>query len=44
MMMVTRSGRPAVMTIRARKSDINAFDKGDLSFDKFGKKVMVVTY
>ncbi len=44
MMMVTRGGRPAVMTIRARKSDIDAYDKGELNFDKFGKKVSVVTY
>ena len=32
----------AVMTIRARKSDIDAFAKGELDFDKFSKKVEVV--
>ena len=44
MMLAAKSGRPAVMTIRARKSDVNAFGAGDLSFDKFSKKVTVVTY
>lgn len=46
MMMVTRGGqgRSAVMTIRARKSDIDAYASGDLSFEKFGKKVTIITY
>ena len=32
----------AVMTIRARKSDIDAFAKGGLDFDKFSKQVEVI--
>ncbi len=32
----------AVMTVRARKSDIDAFAKGELDFDKFSKQVEVV--
>jgi hypothetical protein len=33
-----------VLTIRAKKSDIDAFAKDELSFDQFSKKVAVLTY
>ena len=35
---------PTVMTIRAKKSDVDAFSKGKLDFDKFRQKVQSFTY
>lgn len=35
---------PAVMTIRAKKSDVDAFSKGKLDFDEFRKRVQIFTY
>jgi hypothetical protein len=35
---------PAVLTIRAKKSDIDAFSKGELNFDQFCQKVRIHTY
>lgn len=36
--------RPSVLTIRATKSDVDAFAKGELDFDKFRQKVQIFTY
>lgn len=33
-----------VMTIRVKKSDVDAFAKGELDFDKFRQKVQIFTY
>lgn len=33
-----------VLTIRAKKSDIDAFSKGELNFDQFRQKVRIYTY
>jgi len=35
---------PTVMTIRAKKADVDAFAKGELDFDKFRQKVQIFTY
>jgi len=35
---------PTVMTIRVKKSDVDAFSKGELDFYKFRKKVQIFTY
>ncbi|MHC4789925.1 MAG: coiled-coil domain-containing protein [Planctomycetota bacterium] len=35
---------PTVMTIRAKKSDVDAFAKDDLNFEQFRKKVHIFTY
>lgn len=35
---------PTVMTIRAKKSDVDAFSKGELDFDKFRRKVQIFTH
>jgi len=40
---VATSG-PSVLTLRVRKSDIDAFARGELSFDAWRKKVTIVTY
>ena len=34
----------AALTIRAKKSDIDAFSEGELDFDKFRQKVVIFTY
>ena len=38
------SATPAVLTLRAKKSDIDAFSKGELTFDQFRQKVRIHTY
>ncbi len=35
---------PAVLTIRAKKADIDAFAKGQLSFDQFTQKTLLLSY
>ncbi len=35
---------PAVLTIRAKKSDIDAFAKGQLGFDQFRQKTQLISY
>jgi len=35
---------PTVLTIRAKKSDIDAFAKGQLSFDQFHQKTQLISY
>ena len=35
---------PTILTIRARKSDIDAFANGQLSFDQFHQKTQMFTY
>ena len=35
---------PTVMTIRAKKADVDAFSKGELDFDKFRQKVQIFTH
>jgi hypothetical protein len=35
---------PTVMTIRAKKSDVDAFSKGELDFEKFRQKVQIFTH
>jgi len=35
---------PTVLTIRAKKSDIDAFAKGQLSFDQFSQKTQLLSY
>jgi len=35
---------PTVMTIRVKKSDVDAFSKDKLDFDKFRQKVQIFTY
>ena len=35
---------PTVLVIRAKKSDIDTFAKGDLDFDKFREKVQILSY
>ncbi|MBA7478747.1 hypothetical protein ES707_14175 [subsurface metagenome] len=35
---------PTVLTIRAKKSDIDAFAKGQLSFDQFTQKTLLLSY
>ena len=35
---------PTVLTIRAKKSDIDAFAKGQLSFDQFSQKILLLSY
>jgi len=35
---------PTVMTIRAKKVDVDAFSKGELDFDKFRQKVRIFTH
>lgn len=34
---------PAILVIRTKKSDIDAFAKGDLGFDQFRKRVQLIT-
>lgn len=41
---MTGAGGETVMTLRAKKSDVDAFAKGDLKLEDFQKKVSVVTY
>jgi len=43
---VTNLSRPVstVLTIRAKKSDVDAFAKGELDYDKFREKVQILTY
>jgi len=36
--------RPTVLTIRAKKSDVDAFAKGELDSDEFRQKVQILTY
>jgi len=38
------SAAPAVLTLRAKKSDIDAFSKGEISVDQFRQKVRIHTY
>jgi hypothetical protein len=33
-----------VLTIRAKKSDVDAFAKGELDFEQFQQKVEIFTY
>lgn len=40
----TGSFSPTVLTIRAKKADIDAFAKGKLSFDQFHQKTQVLSY
>jgi hypothetical protein len=40
----TSGASSTVLTIRAKKSDIDAFAKGDLDYDKFREKVQILTY
>ena len=35
---------PTIMTIRAKRSDVDAFSKGQLDFDKFGERVQIFLY
>lgn len=35
---------PTVLTIRAKKSDVDAFSKGELDYDKFREKVQILKY
>jgi len=35
---------PTVMTVRVKKSDVDAFAKGELNLDKFRQKVQIFTY
>ena len=35
---------PAILVIRTKKSDIDAFAKGDLDFDQFSQRVQMLTY
>jgi hypothetical protein len=35
---------PTVLVIRAKKSDIDSFAKGDLNFDNFREKVQILSY
>lgn len=35
---------PTVLTIRAKKSDIDAFAEGELSFDQFNEKTQLLSY
>jgi len=39
----TEPSSPAVLVIRAKRSDIDAFSKGDLDYDQFGQKVQIFT-
>jgi hypothetical protein len=41
---VTGGASSTVLTIRAKKSDIDAFAKGDLDYEKFREKVQILTY
>ena len=43
---VSRMGlyRPTVVTIRARKADVDAFARGEMDFDKFRKNVQIFTH
>ena len=41
---VAASLLPTVLTIRAKKSDIDAFAKGQLSFDQFTQKTLLLSY
>jgi len=38
------TSRSSLMTIRAKKSDVDAFSKGELDLDAFRKKVVIFTY
>jgi hypothetical protein len=38
------SSSPAILIIRAKKSDIDTFAKGELDFDKFRERVQLLTY
>jgi uncharacterized membrane protein YgcG len=40
----TGSASTTVLTIRVKKSDVDAFAKGDLDFERFQKKVDIFTY
>ena len=40
----TGSFSPTVLTIRAKKADIDAFAKGKLSFDQFHQKTQLISY
>jgi len=35
---------PTVLTVRVKKSDVDAFSKGKLDFDKFRRRVWIFTY
>ena len=35
---------PTVLTIRVKKSDIDAFAAGELDFEQFRQKVQIFTY
>jgi len=35
---------PTVLTIRAKKSDIDAYSKGELDFDKFQERIQIFTH
>jgi len=41
---VAASLLPTVLTIRAKKSDIDAFANGTLSFDQFSQKIVLLSY
>lgn len=41
---LTASSGETVMTIRAKKADVDAFAKGDLKLEDFQKKVSITTY
>ncbi|MBW8041563.1 MAG: hypothetical protein FVQ85_16425 [Planctomycetes bacterium] len=41
---VISASASTVLTIRAKKSDIDDFAKGDLDYDKFREKVQILTY
>ena len=43
---VKQSGGPrvSIMTLRVKKSDVDAFAKGNLDLDAFRKKVAITTY
>ena len=38
------SATPSILVIRAKRSDIDDFAKGDLDFDIFRKRVQILTY
>lgn len=40
----TGSASTTVLTIRAKKSDVDDFAKGELDFEKFQQKVEIFTY
>ena len=38
------TGAPPIMTFRAKKSDVDAWAKGDLAFEQFREKLLILTY